>query len=53
MQEIKDIIEIKEKRKLLDIYYELQNSDLDQLFLQVDEKGDVYIQYAKYRKKSL
>jgi hypothetical protein len=53
MQEIKDVIEITQKRKLMEVFNELQNTLVEQMFLSVDEKGDVHIVYARYRKKTL
>jgi hypothetical protein len=53
MQEIQDVFEIKRKIKLMQAFNELQNALVEQMFLSVDEKGDVYIEYAKYRKKSI
>jgi hypothetical protein len=52
--EIKEIEkEIKEKKKLNEIYYEFFDARVVEMRLSVDEKGDVYIEYTKYYKKSL
>jgi hypothetical protein len=53
MQEIQDVFEIKTKRKLLDILKQLQDSEVDQLFLTVDKKGEVYIEYARYHRRPI
>jgi hypothetical protein len=53
MQDETGIFEIKQKKRLMDIYDELQNYYIEHMVLEVNEKGDVHIKYAKYRKKSL
>jgi hypothetical protein len=52
MQEEK-ILEIKTRKKLMDIYFELQKYNVEQMFLVVDKDGSVHIEYLKASKKQL
>jgi hypothetical protein len=44
---------INERRKLNDMYNEFQDARVVEMRLRVDNKGEVYVEYAKYYKKTI